>query len=158
MTAIDDRRVLAIAVASGRVGHVLLEQRRVINLGMTRSASTGEAAARSFALQKINDLEPEVVLTEKVLAQSRKGDRAKTVIATIAEVASLAQVEHLSVVRGRSHENRFDEATDLARRYPALVPYLPPRRRPWEPEPKALIYFEALALFESAFGVRTRAA
>lgn len=147
-------RVLTIAAASGRVGHVLLETRKIVDLGMARKASTGPVAARVYAAQQIENLRPEVVVTEKVLSNSKKGEKTRSIIAAITSVADVADVESVEAVRGRSHKNRFEEAADIARRYPELRPYLPAVRKPWEAEPKPLIYFEAIALMESVFGVR----
>lgn len=148
----DDRRVLAISVASGRVGHVLMIGAEIANLGMSRKASAGPVEAQSYAAQQIETLRPHVVITEKVLARSKKGARTRAIIGAITAVADVADVLNVEVVRGQAHANRFEEAQDLVSRYPALRPYLPKRRKPWESEPKALMYFEALSLVESVFG------
>lgn len=147
-----ERRVLAIAAASGRVGHVLVIGSNVADLGMSRKASLGPTAARTYAAQRIEDLRPDTVITEKVLRRSKKGEKTRAIIAAITSVADLADVLNMEVVRGRSHPNRFAEAKELAGRYPALRPYLPNVRKPWEAEPKTLIYFEAVSLVETALG------
>ena len=147
-----DLRVLGFAAASGRVGFVLLSRGDVELLGMSRKASIGPAEASGYAAQRIEELRPDVIVTEKVVASSKKGGTTRTVIAAITAVADLAEVMNMDVVRGRMHATRFDEARKLAERYPAMQPYLPKVRKPWEAEPKALIYFEAIALIESALG------
>lgn len=141
-----------MAAASGRVGHVLLKAGKVADLGMSRKASSGAAAARAYAAQRIENLRPDVIVTEKVPNRSRKGPKTRGIIAAIASVADVADVVSVEVARGHAHENRFEEAQDLCRRYPAMRPYLPKVRKAWEAEPKTLIYFEALSLIESAFG------
>ena len=148
----NDRRVLVIAVASGRVGHVFLDHREVVGHGMSRKASTGTSEAGAHAAKLIENFRPDIVVTEKVLANSKKGDTTIEVIEAITSVAEMADVTDLNVVRSHSFDNRFNEARDLAERYPEMRPYLPRTRKPWEAEPKALIYFEALSLFESALG------
>ncbi|MFC6637403.1 hypothetical protein GV827_17580 [Sulfitobacter sp. JBTF-M27] len=149
---IHDRRILSIAVASGRVGHVVLEGANVVHLGMSKKASMGPAEARAFTAQALEDRRPDVVVTEKVLKKSKKGSKTRSVIKAITEVADCADVLNFEVSRGRSHDSRFDEARELAARYPKMEPYLPSGRKPWEAEPKTLIYFEALSLIESALG------
>lgn len=147
-----EHRVLAISVASGRVGHVLVVANDITDLGMSRKASTGPDTARAYAAKQIEKLRPDVVITEKLRATSRKGHRTRAVIAAIRSVAEVAEVLDVEVIRGHSQANRFEEAEDIADRYPALRSYLPRRRRPWESEPKTLIYFEAVSLVESVFG------
>lgn len=149
----DKGRVLAIAVASGRVGHVLLEAGCVVNLGMSRKASSGESEARAYAAQQIEVLRPDVIVTERLVRRSKKGKKSRSIIGAITSVADVADVQNAEIVRGRSYQNRFDEAADLVERYPEMRPYLPDVRKPWEAEPKALIYFEALSLVESLFGM-----
>lgn len=143
---------MSLAAASSRVAYVLLADAQVIALGMSRKASYGPDTARSYAAQQIEDNRPDVVITEKVLKGSRKGPRTRAIIAAMTSVADVADVMSIEVVRAQSHADRFEEARDLARRYPALHAYLRSARKPWDPEPKTLIYFEALSLFEAAFG------
>lgn len=146
------RRVLAFSAASGRVAHVLVVKGHIKGLGMSRKASTGPGEARAYAAKQIEQARPDIVITEKLLARARKGAKTRGIIEAMRSVAELADVDSIAVVRGQAHANRFVEAQDLARRYPMLQPYLPNPRRLWDPEPKALIYFEALSLIESTFG------
>jgi len=145
-------RVLAFAAASGRVAHVLVVKDRIKSLGMSRKASMGPMEARAYAAQQIEQMRPDIVITEKLLTTSKKGARTRQIIDALRAVAELADLESIAVARGQVHVNRFAEARDLARRYPTLRPYLPKVRRIWEPEPKTLIYFEALSLIETTFG------
>ena len=148
-------RVLTISAASGRVGHVLVEKGRVVDLGMSRKASSGPTEASAYAAQKIEMLRPDYVVTEKVLRKSKKGDKTREIIAAITSVADVADVMNMAVARGHSFVNRFDEAADIVERYPEMRPYLPKVRKPWEAEPKTLIYFEAISLIDSAFGMES---
>lgn len=145
-------RVLAIAVASGRVGHVFLDDGAVADLGMSRKASTDQVAAQAYAAQQIEVFRPDLVVTEKLTVKSRKGGKTRIIIDTINSVVDMADVLNADVVRVRVHTNRFEEAADLVTRFPKMRDYLPEVRKPWEAEPKALIYFEALSLVETFFG------
>lgn len=152
LTMGPDCRIMAIAAASGRVGFILLIGNAVVDRGLSRKASTGPSEAATYAAERIEQLRPDVVVTEKVPARSRKSAKTRAVIDAITAVADLADVLNIAVVRGRSHDNRFAEAADLALRYPEMQRCLPKIRRPWEAEPKTLMYFEAMSLIESAFG------
>lgn len=145
-------RVLAMAVASGRVGHVLLANGTVVDLGMSRKASTNCEAAQAYAAQQLEMFRPDMVVTEKLTAKSKKGEKTRIIIDTINSLVDLAHVLNAEVVRVRVHVNRFEEAADLVTRFPEMRDYLPEMRKPWEAEPKSLIYFEALALVETFFG------
>ena len=81
-----------------------------------------------------------------------KYNRGYALIRSIGAVADVADILSVEIVRGRSFRNRFEEAADMVKRYPEMSPYLPSVRKPWEAEPKALIYFEALSLIESLLG------
>jgi len=150
-------RVLAMSAASGKVGHVLVLNDRVVDLGMSAKASKGPTEARTYAMQRIELLRPDVVVTELLMRTTKKGDKTRSIIEALTSVANVANVSSMEVARGRSQANRFEEATDLAQMFPAMRRYLPKVRKPWESEPKTLIYFEALSLYVAAFGQASQA-
>jgi hypothetical protein len=145
-------RVLAIAAASGRVGHVLLEDRRVAALGLSRKASQSASIAASCAANWIEQLRPDIVITERVRQRSKKGHRTRDVIAAMTDVADIADVLSIAVVRTQTHDNKYQEAAALAQEFPEIAHLVPKARRPWDPEPKTTVYFEALSLALSVIG------
>ena len=146
------QRVLSIAAASGRVGYVLLVDRKIAATGLSRKASNNADDAATSAANWIEQLRPNVVITERVLKRSKKGQKTRAVITAMAHVAEIADVLDLQVVRGQSHANKFEEAAELARDFPEIAHLLPKPRRPWDSEPKATVYFEALSLALTAIG------
>lgn len=148
----NSRQVLSIAATSGCVGHVFLRNTDILHKGMSRQASLGPTEAGAYAAQQIEELRPDWVVTEKVLRTSKKYKKTRALIAAITAVADMADLENIEVSRGRSFKDRFAEANDLATRFPDMQPFVPSPRKPWEAEPRTLIYFEALALVCSAFG------
>ncbi len=146
------QRVLSIAAASGRVGYVLLVDRKIIATGLSRKASNNADDAATSAANWIEQLRPDVVITERVLKSSKKGRKTRAVIAAMARVAEIADVLHQQVVRGQSHANKFEEAADLVRDFPEIAHLLPKPRKPWDSEPKTTVYFEALSLALTAIG------
>lgn len=147
-----EQRVLTIAAASGRVGFVLLDDMIVQVWGLSRKASRGEAEAAACATGWIEQLRPDVVVTERVLPRSRKAARTKSVIAAIANVADRADLLHIRVSRWQAYSTKFEEAEALARVHPELRQLVPKPRRAWDPEPRTTVYFEAVALAHSALG------
>ena len=147
-----DRRALAIAAASGRVGYVLLEDMRPELWGLSRKASRGAVDASEVAANWIERIRPDLVVTEKILAGSAKGPKTRDIIAAITAVAELADVLDLQVARHQAYPSKYDEAKALAADFPELAHLLPDERKPWQSEPRTMIYFEALALALAALG------
>ncbi len=118
------RSVLAFAAASGRVAHVLVVQGTVKSVGMSRKASRGPQEARAYAARQIERFRSDTVITEKLLARSKKGARTREIIETLGSVAELADVESIAVVRlsaddrdtlyVRKLRNRSERLDDLA--------------------------------------------
>lgn len=139
-------RVLAIAVASGRVGYVFLVGDHLTDWKMSRLAAKSTAKAVGIVQQWIIDLQPDVVVTEKIDSAKKKGQRTKEIIAAIAAITAHNYVLDVSVNRTQEYANKYEEAAVLAGKYPDLKPWLPKKRRFFDNEPRATILFEALAL------------
>lgn len=139
-------KVLAIAVATGRVGYVFLDGRRLIDWQVSKKASRSTKQARTYAQKWITCFNPDVVVTERTTKPCRKGDHAKDIIAAIAKVAEGADLLDVSVPRLRAFKNKYEEARDLVSQFPDLQARLPKEPRIWQSEPFSTTYFEALAL------------
>ena len=59
----------------------------------------------------------------------------------------------MSVPRIQDYANKYEEAAALALQYPDIKPWLPPKRRFFDNEPRSTVLFEALSL---ALGVIQR--
>ncbi len=142
--------VLAIAVASGKVGYVYLSGGKLQDWGITLKAARDSSDLVGFVQGLINDLKPDVVVTEKLTTGCRKGQRTKALIRSIAELASHNAVLDVSVQRPRAFPSKYEEAVALAAEYPEIAGYLPKhRRRIFDFEPRSMVLFEALALADS---------
>lgn len=139
-------RLLAIAAASGRIAYVYLIGNRLMDWKVSDRASDSEAEAAKSAARWIETLQPDVVVTEDTLGAKKKGRRTKEIIASIAEVASRAELLDVAVVREQAYPNKYVEAKALAERYPDLQPWLPYRRLLLDNEHRNTVIFEALAL------------
>ena len=142
-------RILAIAAASGRVGYVYLTDRRLRDWGISEKAAGGTVEAAALAQSWINRLRPEVVATEKLTADTRKGAHSQRLIAAIAETAAHNYLLDVEVRRLRTFPSKYEEAAALAQRYPELAAWLPRKRRFFHSEPRSVVLFEALALGEA---------
>lgn len=152
--------VLAIAVASGKVGYVFLSGGKLQDWATTTKASRSSSDIVGFVQELIRDLKPDVVVTEKRTTGCRKGQRTKILIRSIAELASHNPVLDVSVPKPRGFPTKYDEAVFLAQQHPEIAGYLPKqRRRIFDFEPRNMVLFEALALADAVIkGPPTRLA
>ena len=141
--------VLAVAVASGKVGYVLLHNGTLQDWGITVKAAKNGSELVGFVQNLINEFRPDVVVSEDCVQGCRKGANTKRLIRSIAELASHNAVLDVSVERPHSFQSKYEEAEVLAKRHPEITGYLPSRkRRIFDFEPRSMVLFEALALAE----------
>ncbi len=138
--------VLAFAAATGRVGYVFLVDGVLRDWKISKKASQSPQAAQEYATKWIELFRPNVVITEKIKDESRKGEQAKSLIAAIASVAEQHQLLDVVVERVQAFKNKYEEARALVSHFPDLRPQLPKQPRCWQSEPFSTTYFEALAL------------
>ena len=138
---------MTIAVATNKLGYVF-----VIN-GRLQDWSTAVAPTKStshmvgFVQGLINDLRPDVLVTETRGERCRKGAVSQSLIQAIQELASHNAVLDVAIPRRQRFPSKYEEATALAERYPEIAGYLPKeKRRFFDYEPRNMILFEALAL------------
>lgn len=112
--------------------------------------SNVEAAA--FAQTLINDLTPDVVMTEELETARHKGKHTLDLIAAIVRTAEHNQVLDVAVPREHRYPNKYAEAESLCERYPELAPWKPAKRRFYDNEPRNTVIFEALALAQVMVG------
>lgn len=152
--------VLAVAVASGKAGYVFLQRGQLLDWGITVKAAGSSAELVGFAQGLINELRPDVVVTEDCTKNCRKGKKSKRLIQSLAELASHNPVLDVSVPRPRLYQSKYEEAQTLAKAHPEIAGYLPAqKRRIFDFEPRSMVLFEALALAQEVMkGPPTRLA
>lgn len=139
-------RVLAVAVATGRIGYVFLKGGELCDWALSRKASRSPEAAAKQTKLWIDELKPDVVVTEALPKRSRKGARTKAIIEAITRVAERADVLDIAISAVRICRNKYDDAKRLAERFPEIAAWVPPKPKLWESEPRYTIYFEALGM------------
>jgi len=146
-------RVLAIAVASGRVGCVLIEDGRLVHSQHSCKAAQSPQVAVEYLEDWISELRPTFIVTEDAYRASRKGEHVRAIIAVLGDHAATTKISNAAVERERRCANKYEEAALLAEKYPTLKKACPVGRRLWETEPRKMMIFEALALADSCFPV-----
>jgi hypothetical protein len=143
------RKMLAFAVATGRVGSVFFMGGRLMDWQMSNKASRDNIGAAEHAQNLINKYRPDVVVTQDPRSAGNKGERSLLIIDAIARTAATNNLLHIAVPRQRSFGNKYAEADMLAERYPDVAAWKPQKRRAFDNEPRNTVIFEALALAEA---------
>lgn len=146
MTTMKRLRVLAMAAATGRIGHVLLAGEKLLDWGLSRKASKSPALAVTHTQKLIGKLKPDVVVTEDIPKTSTKSPKTRKLIQVVSRVAERAILLDIRMKASRSFPNKYEEAAHLSTRFPEITAWVPKKRRLWEPEPRNTILFEALSL------------
>lgn len=139
-------RVLAFAAATGRVGSVFLVGGKLIDWHISNKAAESGIEAAGHAQTLINDLLPDVIVTEELETATHKGKHTLALIAAIARTAEHNHLLDVSAPRDHHFRNKYAEADALVEQYPELAPWKPMKRRFYDNEPRNTVLFEALAL------------
>lgn len=139
-------RLLAVAAATGRVGVVFLVGNRLMDWGVSDAAAKSREQATTWMQELIDVLGPDVLVTEKIQAASRKGDAARDITEALARVAADSALLNAEVVREQVYDNKYEEAEAIVRMYSDLAPWLQRRERFYDNEPRNTVLFEAMSL------------
>lgn len=139
-------RLLAFAAATGRVGSVFLVGDKLVDWHISNKAAYSGVEAAAHAQALINDLKPDVVVTEEWDTARHKGKHTLALIAAIARTAEHNDFIDVSVPHEHRYPNKYAEADALVELYPELGPWKPVKRRFYDNEPRNTVLFEALAL------------
>ena len=144
-------RVLAIAAASGRIAYVFFTGAELRDYGLSKKASRNAVEAAGIAQRWINRTEPDVVVTERLI-DTQKGDRSRSLIRAVQRTAAQNQLLDVMIKRPRRFDTKYDEGTELAKRYPELAARIPVYRPFYDPEPRDAVFIDALVLAEEVIG------
>jgi hypothetical protein len=150
----EPNRLLAIAVATGRIGVVFFIGERLMDWRISNRAAKSRIAASGHAQTLINELKPHVLVIERVTDTSHKGQNTKTLIEAIARIGAQNELLDVSVARECRYPNKYVEADVLAERYPDIAAWKPKKRRFFDNEPRNTVLFEALALADKVLEQR----
>ena len=139
-------RVLAIAVATGRIGYVFLVDGALRDWRLSKKAARNMELAERQTNAWISVLNPHVVVTEAVSRQSIKSEKTRQLIDAVSSIAVERSVLDAKVSKTSAFKNKYEEAEALARRFPEIAAWVPKKPQIWETEPRNTVYFEALSL------------
>jgi hypothetical protein len=157
MNSSSDKCVLAIDPVYRGLGWAVIDGgTRVVDWGV-RNARQGNRNGLSLrhVVGLIARYAPDVVVVENCKAVgSRRCPRLERLIERIARLASSREIEVCKVSRSMVEEAFFhaeastkhEIATVIAKQFPALAVWVPPRRRTWMPEDYRDAMFDAMAL------------
>jgi hypothetical protein len=147
-------RILAVDIRSRRFGYAVVEMpARLLDSGTTRAAPPEIAPIRIASLCEM--FRPSLIVLRKEAARhGRKYPRAVAVRRALRSEAARRCIPVVTLKK-REVQNWFQQhgsigkyaiAAFLANRFPELSWKLPPRRKPWHPEPWSFCLFDAVAL------------
>ena len=140
------RRLLGIAASHGKIGFAYLVDGELMDWGLSAKASRSFEEAFKRVTAWTVYYRPDIVVTERVEEQSRKGAHTRLLIRAAESAANNARADYIEMILPLDGKNKYEAAAALAAEFPQIEPWLPRKRRAWEPEPRNIIYFEALAL------------
>ncbi len=159
-------RIVAVDIRSRRFGYAVFEMpARLLDSGVSRFASPEIATVRIAALCE-TFLPSLIVLGKEAARHGRSYPKAVAVRRTLRNEAARRFIPVVTLGRRRvqnwfhqqGNPGKYAIASFLANRFPELSWKLPPRRKPWHPEPWNLCLFDAVALglayahFNSGYG------
>jgi len=141
------RRTLSVAVSTGRMAAVFLEDNTVVAWRMSQKAAQNTEDGAAILKSWLEDFEPDLTISEDHRA-SRKGVCAKATLETVERVLEAHDGLHVLLPRRQVYQDKYEEANALAKRYPQVRKLLPTKPPIWLPEPRRMSYFEALSFVE----------
>lgn len=146
MTIMPGLSLIAIIAIAGRAAYVYCSDGKVAACGTSRKAMRSRYSAGIVMQDLINQYQPQVVITEKIAARSRKGHRARVTTKVFQTVAAENYTLDISIAVDREGETRLEHAKALARLYPDLKHVVPGPFKFYEKEPRRLAIFDAMNL------------
>ena len=140
------RKVMAVAVASGKVGYVVLRGDELVDWKLSRLAAKSPSLMQETLSYWLSLHTPDVVVTEAINPYSRKSGKTLAIMSAAQAVIVNVKIRHKPKHRKRDFANKYDEIEHLAMQFPAIAPWAPERRKFYDPEPLNTILFEALSL------------
>jgi hypothetical protein len=146
---------MALAASTQKIGFAFFTGRQVMDWGVVRKASRNVDAAYSQTITWIEYYGPSCVFVEEIDGGTRKGRHSVALIHAFVAAAQSCRLEVIAVPRRVMYSNKYVEAAALAEHHPQLRYLVPKTHRAWESEPHRMVIFEAVALVEQWFAIRS---
>ncbi|MCK0103222.1 hypothetical protein [Pseudohalocynthiibacter sp. F2068] len=143
-------RVLSVAVRTGRMACVVIDDGNLIIWDASRKAVKTEAQAARKLRRWICEFRPDVLVTENPDSAGQKRGAQLRILKTLGTVAEDQPILNMMVRRQKHFKNAYLEAEDLGQQFPDIKHLVPKKPPIWKSEPYNLACFEALALARDA--------
>jgi hypothetical protein len=154
MTKIDNSRFLVLDVRAGRIGFAAFSfPKELLDFGSPRFDSSRSAKLRVASL--LRAFAPSLLVLRRIRRSSTRGSREwNLVVRAIRDQAKRSSIPVHWVPERALKEffnrlgcrNKFEVANLLAKWFPEIARKLPRKRKPYEPEPWTLAYFDTISL------------
>jgi|ERR1700722_6938604 len=146
-------RILAVEIRAARLGYAVFESpKRLLDFGAAGFDSPEAARRRIVRLFRLSH--PSLLVLRSASYQLKKALVRKSVARIVCRearklsipVASVSNIALKRYFQVNSSRSKYDVAASLATRFPEIAWRLPERRKFYDPEPRAMIYFDAVVL------------
>ena len=144
-----ENRILVLAARYGRIAYVYIKNGQPKDWALSCKGYTTSKMAAGMTSEWIARFDPDVVIIEDPSMIKLKGRTTKARLRAMLRVAERSSALVAKTERFQHHKNAYVEAKALVEAYPQMAVRLPVRRF-YDPEPRELVFFEALALALSA--------
>jgi hypothetical protein len=144
------RRVLSVAVRTGRMACILLDGGELVFWATSRKAAkTKERAATKFR-KWIEEFRPDLLVTENPDCAGQKRGAQIKILKILFTVAEDQPIPNIAVCREKRFRNAYLDAEEFGRQFPDISHLVPKKPPIWKGEPYQLACFEALAMARDA--------
>lgn len=143
-------RVLSVAVRTGRMACVVLDDGDLVIWDASRKAVKTQAQAARKLRRWLREFRPEIVITENPDSAGQKRGAQIRILKTLVSVAEDQPLRNMVVRRQKPFRNAYLEAEELGHQFPDLQHLVPKKPPIWKSEPYNMACFEALALARDA--------
>lgn len=140
------KRILSIAVRSGRMGAVLIEGNELLYWTGFDTAGKGQQKIKAKLADWLHYWQPDLLLSENPDSPGYKSGLALKLIKAIDTIGLEHGIEQRLIIRHCPYANVYEEAAILVKYFPDLADILPQKPPIWGKEPYSLIFFEALVI------------
>jgi len=154
-------RILAVEVRAGRFGYAVFETtNKLLDFGASEFDSTVTARLRIARLLRL--FRPSVVILRGASIRYRQKNRHRRPIVRVMRsearklkipVERIPERDLNSIFNRLGCRDKYDVAVVVAKSFPEISWRLPARPKFYEPEPRALLYFDSVALGMAFLGI-----
>ena len=142
----NPQTVMSIAVSHNRICFVYLIDKQPMDWEMSHKATSSPKLTGKKVSSWIEYYAPDVVITEDMGANNRKGARTKQLHEAMVDCVHLSDARHVAIARYQPFQSKYEQIEDLCVHFPQMRTLAPRKRRYWENEPQNVSYFEALSM------------